>query len=259
MSGAGAAWRLTPGRIVRAEWSKLWTVRSTWWALGGCVVATAVTGVVVGVSAGGGGRGASDPVETPLFGLNFAQLVVPILGVLVTAGEHATGTARATMVAVPRRLPVLWAKAGVFGAVVFCAMLVTAFGVFALAQLFLPGTPLHASFGDRGVVRALFGAAAMIALLGVLGVGLGALTRGVPSGIGVFVVALTVLPQLAGALPYAWVETAVDHTPLLAGQGLMAVVPQPDFPGPVAGLVTLCVWAALALGAAGVLLRRRDV
>ncbi|MDJ1134581.1 ABC transporter permease [Streptomyces iconiensis] len=259
MSAVGADCRITPFRVVRAEWSKLWTLRSTWYALGGCVVLTAVVGVVIAVSAGDGPRGPSDPVELSLFGLNFAQLVLPILGVLVTAGEYSTGMIRASMTAVPRRLPVLWSKAAVFGAVVFGTVLVTAFGVFGLAQLFLSGTALAASYGDPGVLRALFGSAAVLALLGVLGLALGALTRGVPAGIGAFVVLLTVLPQLAGTLPYEWVDTVVRCTPLPAGQGLMAALPQPDSLSPLTGLATLTAWTAAALGAAGLLLKRRDV
>jgi hypothetical protein len=88
---------------------------------------------------------------------------------------------------------------------------------------------------------------------------LGALLRGIAAGIGAFVVVLTVLPQLASGLPYDWVKTAVSYTPLPAGQGLMAVVPQPDYPGPLAGLLALCAWAVVTLVAAGLLMKRRDV
>ncbi|WP_405806961.1 ABC transporter permease [Streptomyces sp. NBC_01187] len=208
-----------------------------------CVALTVVLGVISGIVTDGRRSNTSDPVEVSLFGLNFVQLIIPVMGVLLTAGEHSTGVIRATTAAVPRRLPVLWAKTAVFGAVVFVAVLAMAFTVFPLAQVFLSDTPLAASISDPGVVRALFGSAASVALIGVLGLALGALLRSIAAGIGAFVVVLTVLPQLAGALPYDWVKTAVSYTPLPAGQGLMAVVPQPDFPGPLAGLLALCAWA----------------
>ncbi|MFG3252575.1 ABC transporter permease [Streptomyces sp. NPDC048172] len=247
-------------RVLRAEWGKLWSLRSTWYALGGTVVLVLALAVGAGIATDDTGNGpAGDPMDVSLFGVNFAQLILPVLGALTTAGEYANGSVRSTMTAVPRRLPVLWAKSAVFGAVVLVLLLAAAFAAFPLAQLFLADTPLAASFGDPGVVRALCGAAASTALLGVLGLALGALLRSAPAAIGVFVIVLTALPQFASALPYAWVDTAVRHTPLPAGQGLMAVLPQPDFPGPLAGLVTLTVWAAVTLGAAAVLLRQRDV
>ena len=249
-------YRVTWPRVLRSEWCKLWSLRSTWYTLG----LTIVLVLALGIAASSAGAGASgDPVDAALFGINFAQLLLPVLGALTAASEHATGTVRATMAAVPRRLPVLWAKSAVLGAVVLVLVLAADFTVFPLAQLSLAGTDAEGGFGDPGVLRALCGGAVATALLTVLGLALGGLLRSAAAATGVFVIVLTALPQFANALPYAWVDTAVDHTPLPAGQGLMAVVPQPDLPGPLAGLVTLGIWAAVALAAAALTLKHRDV
>ncbi|AUH43589.1 ABC transporter permease [Streptomyces sp. CMB-StM0423] len=259
-AGGAAGYRVTYPRVLRAEWSKLWSLRSTWYALAAVVVLAAGIGLAVGATyRDGRDHGPQDPVETTLLGLNFGLLILPVLGILTAAGEWSTGTVRATMAAVPRRLPVLAAKAAVFGAVSFVLTLATALSAFPLAQAFLAGTDIAAGLGAPGVARALVTTAAGAALIAVLGVAVGALLRGIPASIGVFVAVLMVVPSVAPLLPYDWVEDAVAYTPLAAMDPLMSADPSPDMPSPGAALVTLAVWAAGALAAAGVRLRRSDV
>uniref|UniRef100_UPI0015F0B2A1 ABC transporter permease n=1 Tax=Streptomyces phytophilus TaxID=722715 RepID=UPI0015F0B2A1 len=230
-AGAGArgaaGYRVTYPRVLRSEWSKLWSLRSTWYSLAAVVVLTLGIGLAVGATFTGGddGDGPQDPVEVTLLGLNFGLLILPVLGILATAGEWSTGTVRATMAAVPRRLPVLWAKAAVFGAVSFVLMLATALATFPLAQAFLTGTPIAAGLGDPGVARALVTTAAGASLIAVLGVAAGALLRSVPASIGAFVAVLMVLPNVAPLLPFEWVEDAVAYTPLAAMEPLAAAHP----------------------------------
>ena len=101
-SPSTTAYRVTWPRVLRSEWCKLWSLRSTWYTLG----LTVVLVLALGIAAGSAGAGASgDPVDAALFGINFAQLLLPVLGALTAAGEHATGTVRATMAAVP---PFFW-------------------------------------------------------------------------------------------------------------------------------------------------------
>ncbi|NGN67460.1 ABC transporter permease [Streptomyces sp. A7024] len=257
MSATDAA--VTPARVLRSEWSKLCSLRSTWYTIGGAVALSLALGLIIGISYEDGGDGPADPVEVPLFGLNFAQLLLPILGILVAAGEWSTGLIRATMAAVPRRLPVLWAKAAVLGAAVFATILATALITFPLAQSFLSGTRIEAGFSDPGVARALFGSAAAVALISVIGLALGALVRSVPASIGIFVAVLMVMPGLAQLAPYAWVETAINYTPLHAAEPLVSALPKDDRISPLAGLLTLCAWVAAVLAAAAVRLRRSDV
>lgn len=256
----GAGYRVTYPRVLRSEWSKLWSLRSTWYTLAGVVVLAVGIGLAIGATfTDGGDDGPQDPVEVTLLGLNFGLLILPVLGILTTAGEWSTGMVRATMSAVPRRLPVLWAKAAVFGAVSFVLTLATAFATFPLAQAFLADTPIAAGLGDPGVARALVTTAAGAALIAVLGVAAGALLRSIPASIGVFVAVLMVVPSVAPLLPYEWAEDAVAYTPLAAMEPLMAAHPAPDLPAIGTALVGMAVWAAAGLAAAALRLRRSDV
>ncbi|WP_419994091.1 ABC transporter permease [Streptomyces boninensis] len=250
---------VTPTRVLRSEWSKLFSLRSTWYALAGAIAVSLAIGLIVGITYKDGGDGPADPVEVPLFGLNFAQLILPILGILTAAGEWSTGLIRATMAAVPRRLPVLWAKAAVLGTAVFVTILATAFITFPLAQPFLSGTRIEAGLGDPGVARALIGSAAAVALISVLGLALGALVRSIPASIGIFVAVLMIVPSLAQLSPYDWVETTINYTPLYAAEPLVKALPADDRISPLAGFLTLWVWVAAVLAAAAVRLRRSDV
>lgn len=254
-----SGYAVTQVRVLRSEWSKLWSVRSTWYTLAGVVVLTAGLGVLVGATYQPGGDGPVDGVQLSLFGLNFAQLILPVLGILVTAGEWSTGMIRASMAAVPRRLPVLWAKAAVYGVVCFAVVLAVSFATFPASQALLSGTAAAASFSDPGVLRALVGGAVALALLGVLGLALGAVLRSIPAAIGFFVGVLMVLPGAAPLLPYHWVGTAVQYTPLAAAGPLMSAAHAAGDLSPVRALVVLVCWAAVGLAAAAVRLRRSDV
>jgi ABC-2 type transport system permease protein len=161
------------------------------------------------------------------------------------------------MAAVPRRLPVLWAKAAVFGATAFATLLMTAFATFLLAQTFLNCTDQEAALTDPGIARALAGAAAGIALIGVISLALGAALRGVPAGIGAYIGGVLILPEVVGALPFG--EDAARYFPSRTLEALMATGSQAGLLSPGAAFVALCAWVAVALGAAGLLLRRRDV
>jgi ABC-2 type transport system permease protein len=134
-----------------AEWTKLWSVRSTTWALVATVVA------VIGVGALGTGTGSpseiiDDPTRRSLIGIFLGQLIFGVLGVLVMSAEYGTGTIRSTLSAVPRRHVVLAAKILVFGAVAIVVSEILAFGAFAVGQVLLSAkhaVPTRSSFGNQ--------------------------------------------------------------------------------------------------------------
>ncbi|MQY16377.1 hypothetical protein SRB5_65760 [Streptomyces sp. RB5] len=254
-----AGHRITPGGVLRSEWTKLWSLRSTWWTLGSVVVLTVGLGLLIGATYRDHDGAPGDAVLVALFGLQFGQLMVAVLGVLASAGEWSTGMARASFAAVPRRLPVLWAKAAVLAGVLFGVGLVTVWVTFPAAQRLLSGTEMHAALGDPGVVRGLFGAAVMLALSAVLGLGLGALLRSTPAAIGTFVGVVMILPQLARLVSYDWVETAMKYTPLNATDAIMSATGTSHGPTPLGALLTLLAWAGAALAGAAVRLVRGDV
>lgn len=260
LSAPPAGHRLTLPRVLRSEWHKLWTVRSTWITLLSSSLLTLGVGITMGATyESGGGDGDVDTVLLSLIGLQFAHVALGVLGILVTAGEYATGMIRATVTAVPGRLPVLWTKAAVYAAVTLAVTTATAFVTFAAAQLFFEGTDQQAAFSDPGVLRALTGSSAAVTLLGLVALGLGALLRSVPGAIGAFIGGVMVLPEVVGMLPYDIVHDALEYFPDSATTILLSADPVPGAPSPAAALIAMVLWAAAALCAAALRLRRSDV
>ncbi|GAA3902692.1 ABC transporter permease [Streptomyces gulbargensis] len=251
---------ITTVRVVRSEWHKLWTVRSTWITVLTSVALLLGVGVLMGATyTSGGGDSDVDTVVLTLYGSQLGAVALAVLGILVTAGEYAHGLIRASLAAVPRRLPVLWAKAAVYTATVLTLSLVTAVITFLTAQVFLHDTDQAASLTDDGVLRALAGNAAGVTLLGVIALGLGAALRSVPGALGAFVGGVLLLPEVLGMLPYEAVATALRYFPTQAAGVLGSATPLPDAPSPVAALLALTLWAAAALAVPAFLLTRRDV
>ncbi|MFD8520153.1 ABC transporter permease [Streptomyces capillispiralis] len=259
MTTAAPPYRVTPARVLRSEWHKLWTLRSTWLTLAATGVLTLGMGVGISAAYDGTGEGGLDTVVFVLLGTQFATLNLAVLGILATAGEYSTGQIRATMTAVPRRLPVLWSKAAVLATVAFALCLWTNLLTFPLAQAFLSDTDQSAALGDPGVLRGLTGNAAALALLTVMALGLGAVTRSVPIATGVYIGLVMILPELLRMLPYAVVDDAVRYFPAKALESVTAAQSGPGTTSPGAALLALALWAAVSLTAAAATLRRRDV
>ncbi|MFD3382187.1 MULTISPECIES: ABC transporter permease [unclassified Streptomyces] len=252
---------LTPARILRSEWHKLWTVRSTWIMLTAATVVTIGIGIAISASyeQDGGEVSGVDPVQFLLFGTQFSQIILAVVAVLFIAGEYGTGMVRSTMVAVPRRLPVLWSKAGVVAAVTFTATLATFLVTFSAGQLFLDGTDKKLSLTDPGVFGTLLGSAAGLTSLTLIGLGLGALLRSVPGGITAFIGGVTVLPEVLRMFPYDVMDSASKYFPGRAAEGLMTLHDSSDYAATGPALLALTLWTAAILGAAALLLQRRDV
>jgi hypothetical protein len=260
---AAANYRLTRRGVLASEWTKFWSLRSTWITLTVSVVLLVAIGVIAAASyapdAGQGPSGTSfDAVSLALVGTTFAALAVGVLGVLMSAGEYTTGMIRSTLTAVPTRIPVLGAKSLLAGGITLVAM--TA-GVFAS---FFIGSPLHNSavadlgLGDAGVLRALVGGGLYLALVAVFGVALGALIRSSAGGIAVLAGLLLILPGLIGLLPDSWSSTISPYLPSNAGEAVMALHHGSDSLGPWAGLAVFAGYVVITLGAAAYRLVKTD-
>lgn len=260
-------YRVTGLRVLRSEWSKLWTVRSTWITLGLGLLALVGFGTIAAfrykslTSAGG----QMDPdfadatsVSLTLFGVRFGQLALGVLGVLFAAGEYTTGSIRSTLAAVPRRLPVLWSKAAVYGAVAIVVGLAGAFGGFLVADAVVSGTPAHLGLSGDEVLRSLSGAGLYLALVGVIGIALGVLLRSVAGGISVLVAALLLVPGLVSLLPSSWRADIAQYLPSNAGESLYSLHPATGMLSAGAGALVLLGWTVLALAGAAYRLLRKD-
>jgi ABC-2 type transport system permease protein len=243
-------------QAARMEWIKLRSLRSTWWVLALTVAGAVGIAVAVGVNTE---DAAADLTNNALAGISLGLLLVGVLGVLAMTGEHSSGMIRATLAAVPNRPLVLAAKAAVFGAVALAAGEAAAFIAFFAGGAALPAGVPAPTLGQPGVLRAVVLGGAGYCLIGLLGVGLGAVIRHTPAAIAVLVGGVYVLAQLVAGFAtwiMAWLPIAI------VANSLSVVRPVGDgqvrFLSPWAGLGVLCLYAAAALGAGAFLLARRD-
>jgi len=258
--------QVTLGRVIASEWVKLRSLRSTGWTLLAAVAAIIGLGILFsylttqsgGQPAGPGGDGPLDPTGVSLGGVFLAQLAVGVLGVLVVSGEYATGMIRSTFIAVPKRLPVLWAKSLVFSLVTFVLTAAASVTAFFAGQAVLSGQDLQTSLSAPGVTRAVVGAALYLTVVGLLGVALGWLLRSTAGAISALFGLLLVLPIIGQLLPASWGQDVTPYLPSNAGQAIMSVVSQPSAMAPWTGFGLFAGYTALALAAAAVVLKRRD-
>jgi ABC-type transport system involved in multi-copper enzyme maturation permease subunit len=242
---------------IAAEWTKLRSVRSTWWTLLATALLTVgVAAMVAEFTVARPPHNPPDPVALSLTGVQLAQLAVGVLGVLLITGEYATGTIRATLTAVPRRLPILWGKAAVAGLAVFVVGLPLAMASFLVGQKVLGGSGLAAT---PGALRAIVGSALYLTLIGLLGLALGTLLRSTAGAIAALFGVLFGLPLLAGFLPEHTAEHVMKYLPGPAGTVVTNAYPDPASVGPWSGLALLAGYVALALVLAAWRLRATDV
>src|SRR5260370_17951693 len=143
-----AAGRRTLARdLMSAEWTKIRSVRSTVWTLTLFVVITlGLTALFTWLTVANwnGPRAADrnarvviDPVGFIMgSGLFLGELALCVLGVLVITTEYSTGVIRASLLAVPRRLEVLTAKAVVFAALLIVVAEIVSSGAFFIVPSF---------------------------------------------------------------------------------------------------------------------------
>jgi ABC-2 type transport system permease protein len=254
--------------LLLAEWTKLRSVRSTIWSVITFVVVTVgftslITWLISAnwAQASPGDRAATvaDPVGTILgTGLYFGQLVICVLGVLTISSEYSTGTIRASLLAVPRRLPMLAAKGTVFALLVLVVSELVALGSFFAGSAILRS---HApvALGDPGVARAVVGEGLYLAVLGLFSMAIGTLMRHAAGAIAAAIGVAFVLPIIASFLPGSWGQHVHDYLPSVAGAMIAQAHQGADqVLSPWQGFGILCAWTALLLGAAFYLFRRRD-
>jgi ABC-2 type transport system permease protein len=251
--------------LVRSEWTKLRTVRSTLWTLGMTVlVGLAASGIATGVTRAhwaampAGNKAAFDPIEVSLMGAYLGgTLLIGILGILVMSSEYATGTIRATLATAPRRPMVLAAKVLVFASVSLITAEVTALASFLLGQAILAPVARHATLASPGALRAVAGVGLFLCLSGLLALGIAAVVRHTAGAIGGHVFVMLVLPVIIAGLPSSIGNQVARLLPLSIGS-VMTGNSVPDAFGPWTGLAILGGYAVLALALGAVLLVRRD-
>jgi ABC-2 type transport system permease protein len=256
------------GHLVLSELTKIRSVRSTVWSfalfvivtIGFTVLITALT-VASWAKADAATRAqiASDPVGSILgIGLGFGQLTICVLGVLVLSSEYSTGMIRASLLAVPKRWPMLVAKIVAFTVVVLVIAEIVCF-----ASYFIGAAILHSkvpvSLGDPGVLRAVTGAGLYLAVLGLFAMAVAGLIRHTAGAITTVIGFTLVLAPLASLIPDPAGKYISAYLPTNAGQLIVQTHQQSgDVLTPWQGFGVFGLWVAVLLVLAGVLLQRRD-
>ncbi|WP_433796324.1 ABC transporter permease [Actinoplanes sp. CA-252034] len=265
--GIPASARVTLARVIRFEWIKFRSLRSSLIMLAASVAVFAGLGlgfsaflagttIEPGTPAPPGGPSSLDPLGASLGGVNLAQLLIGTLGVLLVAGEYSTGMIRSSLTAVPRRWPVLVGKVAVLAGVSVTALTPTALLTFLGAQAVLGDKGI--SLTDDGVLRAVVGTVGYLAGVGVLGMALGFLLRNIAAALTTVVAVLLIVPGVASLLPESWSDTVTPYLPSNAGQAFMSLGADPDLLSPAVGAVVFSCWLLILLSLATIQLRRRD-
>lgn len=249
--------------VTRSELSKLFTVRATVLTLAFAVLLTVGSAVALceahvhRVAALSLTQLGFNPTSYSLSGVLIAQLAIGVLGILVVTSEHSTGMIRATFAAVPQRGVVLAAKATVLGIVVLIVGEAASFVAFGVGQAILATRHASAGLNDPGVLRAVIGAGLYLAILGLLALALGVIIRHSAGAIAVLFGLLLVLPGVTDGLPPSLQIN--PYLPSYAGQAIFHTTNDVHVLPPWQGFALFCLYTALALAAAAVSIRRRDL
>lgn len=252
---------LSFGGLLRSEWIKLRTVRSTIWSYATVVVISLGLALLMSSTLNLDGVQVSPSeeanwiIQVSTFGILFGQLVVAVLGVLSISGEYSTGMVRSSLTAVPRRLPVLAAKAIVLFVCTYVVGLVSVVGSYLVAAPIMAGKEISVALTDPDLFLPLLSAALYLALVAVFALGLGTVLRSSAGGIAAALGVILLLPSVLTLIPATW---AFDLLPYLLSNAGTASFSQGGELEQWQSILIVLGWVAVSLAGAAVLLKRRD-
>ena len=203
--GRGVALR----RTIRSEFTKIRSVRSTYWTLFVLILASVAwcAAYCLGTvhswpTMSAPDRASFDGAQDSVLGLALlGQLVIVVLGALMITSEYSTGLVRTSLTVMPRRGTLYAAKAAVFAAVSLVVSCATSFGTFFLGRALLASTHVPMSLSQPGVLRSLIVTALYVEVCGLFAFGVGALVRNTAGALTLAYGCLALLPELIRALP----------------------------------------------------------
>jgi ABC-2 type transport system permease protein len=261
--------RLGFGRLLVAEWTKIRSVQSTLWSLlAFVVVAVGFSTLIAAVISHDWNTPGNHPNHARLLldptavifgaGLGLGQLAICVLGAIVITSEYTSGTIRASLLAVPNRIPMLAAKALVFAAIDFVVSAITVFAVFFITTAILR-SHVSVTLSQPGVTRAVIGAILYLTVLGLFALSIGGLIRHTAGAIAIVIATVIVVPPLVGLIPGTIANHVHGYLPTVAGQLVAQTGQEPgDVLSAWQGFGVFCLWTAVLLAACGWLLMRRD-
>lgn len=257
--------RLNFGGIVRSEWIKFRSVRSSVWSYSIFIAVSLLMAFLISALpeildvTPSVAQSEATFIEASTIGATVGSIVMAVLGVLVISGEYTTGMIRSTFAAVPRRLPVLAAKAVVLFTVTMIVGLASSFGSALLVYPNLVGRGLEPAF-TADVVIALVLSALYVSLVAVFALGVGAIVRnsagGVSAALGVLLVLPTMLLMIGGLTQVEWITEMTQYLLNIAGEAMYS--PTAEGSARLQDIVTTVLWAAVPLAIGAALMKRRD-
>jgi len=257
------------GRLLQAEWTKIRSVRSTLWSLFAFVVVAIGFSVLVAAVIShdwntpgnhpNHARLLTDPTAV-IYGAGFGlgQLALCVLGVMVITTEYTTGAIRASLLAVPKRIPMLAAKAIVWVVLDLVVSTITVFAVFFLSTSILH-SHVSVTLGQPGVLKATIGGILYLGVLGLFALAVGGLIRHTAAAILIVLGVVLVVPPLISLIPGTIANHVHGYLPTIAGELVAQTSQQPgDVLSPWQGFGVFCLWTVVLLVACGWLLVRRD-
>jgi ABC-2 type transport system permease protein len=246
-------------QVVRSEFTKIATLRSTLWTLLITALGTIAVTILATHSAGGHDPQwyqGFDPTSQALSGLALGTLAIGVFGILAVTGEYGSGTIRSSLAAAPRRPLLLVGKVLVVGAIAAVVGEVLTFASFFVGQAVLKGGGAPtATLGHSGVPQAVVLSGAFLALLGLLALGLGVIIRNTAGAMAAYVGVTFLLPLLLQHVA----GTPSRYTPVgILANSVSAVVRQPGQVSAPVGLLLMILYCTVILGVGAVLIARRD-
>ena len=246
-----------------SEWIKLRSVRSTWWAVSGALLAMALAAALNGTSTANEMAAEAAPPRTATYvslaisGVNFVQFIVPVPAMLLITSEYASRSITFSLQCVPARTRLLLGKAAIVAA--FGFVLGTLLGVVGVA-VGVPALGAYGHFSGGDTVRSVLAIGLYCGMISMVALGVGTFTRSSAATVSilflVLLVASTLLGGLGEAFGWDWLVTISNYFPNVAGETFITGADQPY--SPLIGLLTLTGWAAATLLAGAAALNTRD-
>ena len=261
---AKAVKRVGMREALDSEWAKIITVRSTYWTglatvLVGVglsvLLSLAITSNLSGMSAD---QRAKVDISFTMLGLDFAMMIIGVLGVLVISSEYSTGMIRTSLSALPRRGMLMSAKAIVLAVIGLICGLLVAWGSYLCSLPFWTSKQISFDLSSSGNLRAVFGAALAIMLVALLGFGIGSLLRHTAGSISALLGLFFVAPIMTSFLPGTWGKDINKFMPSNAAHAMILTYHDPGYFTPLNGLLVLVAWIVILLTAAFLLFKKRD-
>jgi ABC-2 type transport system permease protein len=248
--------------VLRSEWCKLASLRSSLWILAFAaasnIALAALAAIFLPSHLSAHDKATLDPIRVSLAGLHLSQIAFGVLGVLVISSEYSTGMIRASVAAVPRRRMLLTAKIAVFAATALVVGVLSCLAAYFVFQASLSSDALKTSIGNPGVLRAVIGGGLYLTVLGLLGLGLGAVLRSSAGAIATLFGVLFIPTIMAGILPQSWQNTISPYLPMNAGDAIYSLHHETGSLTASAGFGVFLLYAATALTVAFALITGRD-